>query len=155
MKLLILLMLLQAINSYGGSDFSIYEAQINDDKLKFGEILSINQLRRGKLLINSTDVNEFDIKNYSIKLTKDAARIMTSIKVPSYFLVCIGEKNLFYGAFYSNIFSASMNCIIIMVPFKDEKIVFRKGYPRKEFFVGLDKRLDESIIRSLNSKIVR
>ena len=120
------------------------------------EMTSLSHYERAdKPLISVKDVISYYKNTHEIKLTKEAFERINSLKIPTYgksFVLCVGEKQIYWGAFWASYSSQSFDGVIILFPFLSEKentIQITLGYPSPSFFRGNDPRSDPQIFQSL------
>lgn len=104
--------------------------------------------------LTQQDIVSYDAKTHEILLTEPAFKKVSELQVPvagRCFVVCLGEKIQYSGAFWTLLSSVSSPAIVIMKPFKMDKpvITLEQGYPAPTFFTGTDPRNNPAIIEAL------
>ena len=108
-----------------------------------------------KPIISIDDIISYTKETHEIELTADAYERVTKLEVPTFgraFVVCIGSKPIYWGAFWTPISSQSFDGVTIWIPpFSPDRhlIQLQLGYPSPGFYGGEDPRSNPEILQSL------
>ncbi len=105
-------------------------------------------------LISTEDIVSYTWATHEIELTDAAFQRVLQLHVPvsgTAFVVCVGRKPVYWGAFWTPISSLSFDGVVIWTPLGSDSRVIRieLGYPSAGFFAGDDPRADQAIRRAL------
>jgi hypothetical protein len=104
-------------------------------------------------ILSVDDIVAYREETHEIELTASAYERIEQLEVPTNglpFVVCVGRKPIYSGAFWAMFSSLSFDGVTIWVPLIEEHIIQMKlGYPQALYFKGEDPRSDSRILRSL------
>jgi hypothetical protein len=107
-----------------------------------------------KPVISVDDIISYTRDTHEIELTADAYERVTTMKVPTSgkaFVVCVGSKQVYWGAFWAPYSSQSFDGVTIWLPSlsKENVVKLTLGYPSAGFYRGKDPRSNPEIFQSL------
>ena len=108
-----------------------------------------------KPIISIDDIISYTKETHEIELTADAYERVLKLEVPTSgraFVVCVGSKPIYWGAFWAPFSSQSFDGVIILIPpFSPDGhlIQLQLGYPSPGFYSGEDPRSNPEILQSL------
>jgi hypothetical protein len=152
------LVLLLAVVLTGGCNqlqagFAIY---LTRDDIRPSEMASFTHFTLAEMpLISEDDIVSYTKDTHEMELTGEAFTRVNALKIPTYgksFVVCVGQKQIYWGAFWAGYSSQSFDGVIIGLPSfleKEHAIQITLGYPSSGFYKGTDPRPDAEIIQSL------
>jgi len=104
-------------------------------------------------ILSVDDIVAYREETHEIELTASAYERIEQLEVPTNglpFVVCVGRKPIYSGAFWAMFSSLSFDGVTIWVPLIEEHIIQMKlGYPQALYFKGEDPRSDSRILQSL------
>ena len=106
-------------------------------------------------VIAMNDIIAYDATTHEITLTANAFDRICSLEVPvrgKSFVVCVGRKLIYWGAFWTPISSISFDGVTIWKPLSSQgpKVVkLELGYPSSSFYGGEDPRNSAEVMESL------
>jgi hypothetical protein len=113
---------------------------------------------RSTPILSIPDIISYSRKNHEIKITSNAYNRLIAMKKCTPFIVCLGRKRLYAGAFFMGIESWPFNGVVICTlcpSFKTHPkidynaIQLQLGYPTAEYFKGNDPRPNPSLFQVL------
>lgn len=111
--------------------------------------------RRPEPVISESEIVAYDAVNHQMQLTRPARDRINELPIPTNglpFVVCLGEQNMYWGAFWTPFSSLSFDGVVILpLMGGEESILIQLGYPGSDFFRGDDPRSMSEIIQSLSA----
>ena len=107
-------------------------------------------------IISIDDIVSYTGETHKIELTAKALERIAELTVPTSgkaFVVCLGSKPVYWGAFWVMWSSQSFNGVIIQLPVlpsDEHSIQLQLGYPSSGFHQGEDPRSNPEIMKSLD-----
>jgi len=154
--LLLILALIPGLAGCGANntgDFAIY---LTENDIPVSKMLELSHFELAdKPVISIDDIISYTKDTHEMELTADAFKRVTTMRVPTSgksFVVCVGKKQVYWGAFWAGYSSQSFDGVIIGLPSfleKEHAIQITLGYPSSGFYKGTDPRPDPEIFRSL------
>ena len=107
-----------------------------------------------KPVISVDDIIFYTKNTHEIELNVDAYARVTAMKIPTSgkaFVVCVDNKQIYWGAFWAPYSSQSFDGVTIWLPSlsKENIVKLTLGYPSPDFYRGEDPRSDLEIFQSL------
>ncbi|HTY81214.1 MAG TPA: hypothetical protein VMB24_00365 [Dehalococcoidales bacterium] len=108
-----------------------------------------------KPVISQRDIVTYNEQTHELKLTPSSFERIASLDVPVQgrsFVVCVGKKPVYWGAFWNPVSSISFNGVTIWKPYTDQDPAIVKlelGYPSPDFYSGNDPRNSPEILKNL------
>jgi len=110
-------------------------------------------------ILSDADLISYDRATHEMELTDAADRriqhlFSTPVQVSGMpFVLCVGNKPIYAGAFWTPLSSLSFDGVVIMQPFGEDghHLRIELGYPGPDFFLGEDPRADPRIMKALES----
>ena len=104
-------------------------------------------------IIGINDIQVYERESHAIYLTDSGVKKLDTFKIPVRgvsFIVCIGNKPIYSGAFWTGISSISFDGVIIELTFLyGNSVLISLGYPTEDFYKGKDPRSDPRIFEAL------
>jgi hypothetical protein len=154
--LLLILVLTPGLAGCGANstgDFAIY---LTRDDIRPSEMASLTHYTLAeKPVISIDDIISYTKDTHEMALTADAFERVTTMRVLTSgksFVVCVGKKQLYWGAFWTGLSSQSFSGVTIWVYpsfHQGNTIELKLGYPSPGFYEGKDPRPDPEIFQSL------
>ncbi len=104
--------------------------------------------------ISTDDIVSYTWATHEMELTAAAFERVEQLRTPvsgTPFVVCVGRKPIYWGAFWTPLSSLSFGGVVIMTPLgsTDRPLRIELGYPSPDFFAGEDPRASPEIRRAL------
>lgn len=138
-------------------DFEIYlvAGDMPTDQFMAADLEDLELMNQA--VISTVDIISYDRSSHSIELEADAyQRIRNLFKLPvdvdgMPFVVSVGGKPIYRGAFWTPASSLIFEGVTIMEPFADDSTVIKLeiGYPTEDFSMDEDLRSDPRILKVL------
>jgi hypothetical protein len=104
-------------------------------------------------IIGINDIRTYERESHGIYLTESGVQKLDTFKAAVRgisFVVCVGNKPIYSGAFWTGISSISFDGVIIELTFlHGNSVLISLGYPTEDFYKGKDPRSDPRIFESL------
>jgi len=104
-------------------------------------------------LVGINDLTSYEKETHNINLAASGKTKINELKVPTWgisFVVCLGNKPIYSGAFWTGISSISFDGVIIELTFlHGNSVLISLGYPTEDFYKGKDPRSDSRIFDAL------
>ena len=134
-------------------EFSIY---LTKQDTPVSELPALSQMELAdKPIISIDDIISYTKETHEIELIADAYERVTKLEVPTSgraFVVCVGSKPIYWGAFWTPFSSQSFDGVTILIPpFSPDGhlLQLEPGYPSPSLYRGEDPRSNPEIFQSL------
>jgi hypothetical protein len=154
--LLLILTLIPGLTGCGANntgDFAIY---LTRDDIPVSKMPELSHFELAdKPVISIDDIISYTKDTHEMELTADAFERVTTMRVPTSgksFVVCVGKKQVYWGAFWTGLSSQSFSGVTIWVYpsfHQGNSVELKLGYPSPDFYRGKDPRTDPEIFHSL------
>ena len=136
-----------------GEGFAIYLTERNTPPAQMEALSHVDIAEKPVIAIS--DIITYDAQEHEMRLTASAIERVSQLGVPvrgKSFIVCIDERPIYWGAFWTPLSSMSFDGVTIWKPLSLEEphvIRLELGYPSSAFYIGEDPRRNPVIIESL------
>jgi len=136
-----------------GEGFAIYLTERNTPPAQMEALSHVDIAEKPVIAIS--DIITYDAQEHEMRLTASVIERVSQLGVPvrgKSFIVCIDERPIYWGAFWTPLSSMSFDGVTIWKPLSLEEphvIRLELGYPSSAFYIGEDPRRNPVIIESL------
>jgi hypothetical protein len=145
--------MLSGCSALKDEDFAIYLTRDNIPPAQMEPLSHVEIANQS--VISAGDIITYNAQTHELKLTAEAFKRIAQLEVPvqgKSFIVCVGRKPVYWGAFWTPVSSISFDGVTIWKPYTlggQHIVTLELGYPSSSFYGGEDPRNNAGVIKSL------